>query len=100
MRAVRHGRPGASEAALDEVEERIGQTLPAALRALYRIHDGQTYDASTPPLHGLFGWWVVFWAVANVGCVWLLLCAKSLNACRLLAGSACTATCTAPSCTL
>ena len=49
-------RPGASEAALDEVQQRLGQPLPLALRALYRIHDGQTYNASTPPLHGLFGW--------------------------------------------
>ena len=42
------------------MQERLGQTLPAALRAMYRIHDGQTYDASTPPLHGLFGWWAVY----------------------------------------
>jgi cell wall assembly regulator SMI1 len=38
------------------VQQRLGRALPPALRALYRIHDGQDYTASTPPMHGLFGW--------------------------------------------
>ena len=50
------GRPGTSEVALDAVEQRLGRGLPASLRAIYRIHDGQSYDALTQPLHGLFGW--------------------------------------------
>ena len=53
---VVRGRPGTSEAALDSVELALGRALPASLRAVYRIHDGQAYDVHTPPLHGLFGW--------------------------------------------
>ena len=36
-------RPGASEAALAEAEAAIGVTLPADLRAWYRLHDGEAH---------------------------------------------------------
>ncbi|KAK9811705.1 hypothetical protein WJX72_008721 [[Myrmecia] bisecta] len=60
-------RPGTSEDALEAAEERLGVALPAALRALYRVQDGQGLEyegdafglADMPfhpsMLHGLFG---------------------------------------------
>lgn len=59
-------RPGATEADLNEVEHQLEVQLPAALRVLYRIHDGQDLefdrqiDNARPSMgpsvfHGLFG---------------------------------------------
>lgn len=59
-------RPGASEADLDDAERQLRVRLPPALRALYRVHDGQdlefdrAMDASRASMvpsvfHGLFG---------------------------------------------
>ena len=59
-------RPGATEAELDEAERTLKVRFPAALRVLYRIHDGQDleFDRRIDNLrpiigpsvfHGLFG---------------------------------------------
>jgi len=59
-------RPGATEAELDEAERTLKVRFPAALRVLYRIHDGQDLefdrqiDTSRPSMGpsvflGLFG---------------------------------------------
>jgi F-box protein 3 len=59
-------RPGATEAELDDAERMLKVQFPAALRVLYRIHDGQDLDfdrqidtlrPSMGPsvFHGLFG---------------------------------------------
>ena len=59
-------RPGATEADLDDAEHQLKVRLPAALRVLYRIHDGQDLefdkqiDSARPSMgpsvfHGLFG---------------------------------------------
>ncbi|MBN8612614.1 MAG: SMI1/KNR4 family protein [Deltaproteobacteria bacterium] len=48
-------RPPVSEAALDAAEQRIGAPLGAALRALYRWHDGQAWaDQKEPFFETLF----------------------------------------------
>ncbi|MEU5210110.1 SMI1/KNR4 family protein [Streptomyces sp. NPDC020742] len=48
--------PPASAAALDEAERRIGRPLPADLRALYRIADGDTIGHESPCLLGDMIW--------------------------------------------
>jgi cell wall assembly regulator SMI1 len=61
-------RPGATEAQLNEAEAALGVRLPEAVRAMYRVHDGQELPAdvvadttgecqldSPSTLHGIFG---------------------------------------------
>ena len=59
-------KPGATEAELDDAERTLKVKFPAALRVLYRIHDGQDLefdrqiDINRPTMgpsvfHGLFG---------------------------------------------
>jgi SMI1 / KNR4 family (SUKH-1) len=73
LRSIAHAcRPGASEAQLDAAEAALGVALPAAVRAMYRVHDGQELPAdgvadttgecqldSPSMLHGVFGGWVL-----------------------------------------
>jgi cell wall assembly regulator SMI1 len=41
--------PPATQAQLDAAEEHLGQRLPADVRALYRLHDGQVQHEPTDP---------------------------------------------------
>nr|BFD93877.1 hypothetical protein KitaXyl93_52370 [Kitasatospora sp. Xyl93] len=48
--------PAASDAGIEAVERRLGHALPADLRALYRIADGDRVDGRHGHLVGGYGW--------------------------------------------
>jgi cell wall assembly regulator SMI1 len=58
-------QPPASRAALDAAERRLGRPLPAEVRSLYALHDGE--NGSTPPAFVDWKWLPVQYVVEQYG---------------------------------
>ncbi|KAL5998020.1 F-box protein skip16 [Asimina triloba] len=82
MQCARTFQKGASEAKLNEVEDKLGLKLPVATRVLYRFCDGQEIpQASSVPLLGLIGGYSFYNHMVNV---YLLPLSRVVNETRML----------------
>ncbi|MFG2846659.1 SMI1/KNR4 family protein [Kitasatospora sp. NPDC048296] len=91
--------PPAPESAIEEVERRIGHRLPADLRALYRIADGDAVGHDPCHLIGTYGWLSLesmvavrerlrtpFWYSWELGWDWVVFDADPPNTVRRCGG--------------